>query len=103
MKCVSKSDALVLSAFLSICILLGNVQLGSGIVIAPHPKQVTFTLNICEPLQAALSSSGIPIARPAISPPDLILLEHGRVSASPPNLLTDLIIAPEIPPPKAPV
>jgi hypothetical protein len=54
-------------------------------------------------LQAALNGSSTPIARSATSPPRLILLEHGRVSAIPPKSLTDLIIAPEIPPPKAPV
>jgi hypothetical protein len=98
-----KSDVHVLSAFLSFCILLGSIPLSTGIEIASHPKQVTFTLNICEPLQAALGGSGTPIARPATSPPRLILLERGRVSANPPKPLTDLSIPPEIPPPKVPV
>jgi hypothetical protein len=99
-KWVSKSA--VLSAVLSFCIVFGSIPLSAGIVTASHPKQPTFRLNICEPLQTALSGSGTPIARPATSPPRLILLEHGRLSASPAKRLTDLSIPPEIPPPKAP-
>ena len=103
MKGLFKYDVRVLSAFVAFCILLGTIPLNSGIVIAPHPKQPTLTLNICEPLQAALSVSGIPIARPATSPPHLILLEYGQILPSLPKALSDLSIAPESPPPKASV
>ena len=103
MKWFPKYDVRVLSIVVSFCILLGSIPLSSGVVIASHAKQPTVTLNVCERLQAALSVLGIPIARPATSSPHLILLEHGKVPPSLPKPLIDLSIAPESPPPKAPV
>ncbi|SRR6266851_4777329 len=101
MRWPSQSEARIVSAILAIGILLGSIPLSAGIAIVPHPKQPTFTLNICEPLQAALGVSGTPIARPATSPLDLILFEHGRVPPGPPKPPSDVSIAPESPPPKA--
>jgi hypothetical protein len=80
---LSTSDAGIVSAIVAISILLGSIPLSGGIVIASYPNQPTFTFNICAPLHVGLSVSGTPIARPATSPPRLVLLEDGRV---PPNL-----------------
>jgi hypothetical protein len=100
MRWLSKSDVRIVSAILAISILLGTVPLSAGVVITSHPKQPTFTLNICEPLQIGVTLSMTQIARPATSPPRLVLLEYGKLSTSPPNPLDDLSIAPESPPPK---
>ena len=75
MEWLSKSEARIVSAILAIAILLGSFPLSSGIAISSHPRRATLTLNVCEPLQAALSVSGIPMARPATSSPQLILLD----------------------------
>jgi hypothetical protein len=101
MEWLSKSEARIVSAILAIAILLGSFPLSSGIAIGSHPRRPTLTLNVCEPWLAALSVSGIPMARPATSSPQLILLEHGRNGPSLAKPLSDLSIAPETPPPKA--
>jgi len=101
-KWFSKSELRVISAMLAFVVLIGSMPLTAGIAIASRPKQPTFTLNICQPLQAAINGIASPIARPATSPPRVILHEDGKTPASPPEPLADLSIAPESPPPKAP-
>jgi hypothetical protein len=101
MRWLSKSEARIVSAILVVAILLGSFPLSTGLAIGSHPKRPTLTLNVCEPLQAALNLSGIPMARPATRSPRLILVEHGRSQPSLAKPLSDLSIAPETPPPKA--
>jgi len=101
MRWFSKSDVRIVSAILAISILLGNIPFSAGIVVISYPKQPTFTLNVCEPLQTGLTSSMTFIARPATTPPRLVLIEDGKVRTNPLNPFDDLSIAPESPPPKA--
>jgi len=101
MRWFSKSDVRMVSAILAISILLGNIPFSAGIVVISYPKQPTFTLNVCEPLQTGLTSSMTFIARPATTPPRLVLIEDGKVRTNPLNPFDDLSIAPESPPPKA--
>jgi len=100
MKWLSKSDVRIVSVLLAISVLLGSIPLSAGAIITSSPKEATFTLNICEPLQTGLTVSMTQIARPAASPPRLALLEQGKLSINPPRRLNDLSIAPESPPPK---
>jgi hypothetical protein len=100
-KRFSKYEARVLSAVVSLCILVGSIPVNSQIVIASQPKEPTITINICQPLQPALSVSPFPIARLATSPPTVALLEREQLPADVTEPLIDLCIAPESPPPKA--
>jgi hypothetical protein len=102
MRFLSKSEARIVSAVLVIGILLGSMPLGAGVITDFRPKQPTLTLNICQPVQAALSQTTIPIARPATNPPRFVLLAYGKIPAKFATQVTDLNITPESPPPEAP-
>lgn len=97
---LAKSDLRFLSAVLVFGLLIAGGPLSAGIGLGSHPKQPTFTLNICEPVRAAASGLST-IARPATGPPRLMLLEDGGVPNNQPKRLADLSDAPESPPPKA--
>jgi hypothetical protein len=58
-------------------------------------------VNICQPLQPAVSTSSNLLARPAATPPQLVLLEYETISAGAQKSVADLRIAPEIHPPEA--
>jgi len=100
MRWLSKSDTRVLSAILAVAILLGSIPLSAGVTIVAGATQPTFTVNICQPLQPAAGISSNPLARPAATPPQLLLLEHGTISAGAQKSAADLRIAPESPPPE---
>jgi hypothetical protein len=101
MRWLSKSDTRVLSAILAVAILLGSIPLTAGITIVAGPTQPTFTVNICQPLQPAAGVFNNLLARPALTLPQLDLLEHGTISASVQKPVADLCLEPESPPPEA--
>jgi hypothetical protein len=101
MRWLSKSDTRVLGAILAVVILWGSIPFTAGVTIVAGPTQPTFTVNICQPMQPAVGVSSNPLARPAVTPPQLLLLEHGTISIGRQKSVADLRIAPESPPPEA--
>jgi hypothetical protein len=97
---LSKAALRALSLVLVAGVLIGSIPLTASVIVVLSPTQPTFTLNICQPLQAIGAVPSNPIARPAAGSPVLILSEDGNVLAKSLQSLTDLIITPENPPPE---
>ncbi len=97
----SKADQGPLCLLLVVSLLIGSIPLTAGVVVVSDSTQPTFTINICQPLQAIVGVTSTPLARPLAEPPNFVLRESDRLLIGSLKPLTDLVITPESPPPKA--
>ena len=96
----SGADIQALSSLLAVVLLLSSVPLTSGVLIISGPTRPELTINICQPIQMFDRVSNNLLARPAVNPPQFVLLLLGSLAANPTARLAERDTAPDTPPPK---